>query len=83
MARRRREEREWNATHGETIADAAVFAREILPAIQDVPLSELVRATGLTHSYLSQVRRGDKVPHPGHWPALRTAGLEPQKESRQ
>jgi hypothetical protein len=51
-----------------------VFVREILPTIQSLPLSDLVRATGLTHGYLSTVRRGEKVPHPRHWPALRLAG---------
>ena len=42
--------------------------------IRDLPLADLVRATGLTHGYLSQVRRGLKTPHPRHWPALRYAG---------
>jgi CRISPR-associated endonuclease Cas1 len=73
MAHRHRELREWNAAHAETIAEPGVFAREILPAIQALPLSDLVRATGLTHGYLSKVRRGEKVPHPRHWPALRGA----------
>jgi hypothetical protein len=73
MARRKQEQREWNAAHGETIADSGVFAREILPAIQTLPLSDLVRATGLTHGYLSKIRRGEKVQHPRHWPALKTA----------
>jgi CRISPR-associated endonuclease Cas1 len=70
MARRKREEHEWNAAHGGTGTDPDVFAREILPTIQALPLSDLVRATGLTHGYLSKVRRGEKVPHPRHWPAL-------------
>jgi hypothetical protein len=74
IARRKREQREWDAAHGQTIADAGVFAREILPAIQALPLSELVRATGLKPGYLSKVRRGEKVPHARHWVSLRTAG---------
>jgi integrase len=37
-------------------------AQHILPAIQSLPLSDLVRATGLTGGYLSQVRRGERVP---------------------
>jgi hypothetical protein len=40
--------------------------------IEALPLSDLVRATGLTLGYLSKVRRGDKVPHPRHWPALQS-----------
>jgi CRISPR-associated endonuclease Cas1 len=81
MARRKREEREWNTTHGETIADAGVFAREILPLIQDVPLSDLVRATGLSHPYLSQIRRGEKTPHPRHWPAFSGLGANSKPRS--
>jgi CRISPR-associated endonuclease Cas1 len=73
MARRRRELREWRATHGETPADPDLFRRELLPVIQQVPLSDLVRATGLTHGYLTHVRRGTKTPHPRHWPNLRRA----------
>jgi hypothetical protein len=69
-----REQREWDAAHVGTIADAGLFVREILPTIQALPLSDLVRATGLTHGYLSKVRRGEKVPHPRHWPALMAAG---------
>jgi CRISPR-associated endonuclease Cas1 len=80
-SRRKRELQEWEAAHPATIADPGVFAREILPAIQKVPLAELVRATGLTRGYLSQVRRGGKVPHSRHWPALRTAGLPTQEGS--
>jgi CRISPR-associated endonuclease Cas1 len=71
IARRQRERRDWQTAHPGTIADQDAFAREILPAIQKLPLSDLVRATGLTHGYLSQVRRGLKTPHPRHWPSLR------------
>jgi CRISPR-associated endonuclease Cas1 len=73
VARRQHEVREWNAAHPETMANPTVFEREILPAIRNVALSELVRATGLTHGYLSQIRRGEKTPHPRHWPTLRLA----------
>jgi hypothetical protein len=73
-ARRKREEREWEAAHGRTVADGDAFARDILPVIRSLPLSDLVRATGLTHGYLSKVRRGEKVPHPRHWIAFRNAG---------
>jgi hypothetical protein len=76
MARRRREVQVWNATHRDTIADPELFARKILPGLQRVPLSELARATGLTHGYMSQIRRGDKVPHPRQWPALLAIGMK-------
>jgi hypothetical protein len=55
--------------------DLEVFEREILPAIQVVPLSDLVRATGLSLGYLSQLRRARKIPHSSHWNTLtRAAG---------
>jgi hypothetical protein len=70
MSRRRGELREWMVAHPGTIADPDLFKREILPMIQGVPLSDLVRATGLSQGYLSQIRRGEKMPHPRHWSAL-------------
>ncbi len=51
-------------------ADPDVFRREILPELQDLPLSRLSAATGLSNAYCSQVRRGLAVPHPRHWEAL-------------
>jgi hypothetical protein len=75
MARRRHELRQWNAANDPPPAsDPAVFEREILPLIRQLPLSVLVRATGLTHGYLSQVRRGVKTPHARHWKNLASAG---------
>src|SRR5262249_18393782 len=76
MARRMRELREWNVMHADTSPEPDFFIREILPAIQSLPLSDLVRATGLTHGYLSQIRQGAKIPHPRHWQALRSAADE-------
>jgi hypothetical protein len=73
MSRRRRELREWHASHGAGCVEPDAFQREILPLLGTVPISDLVRATGLTHGYLSQVRRGKKSPHPRHWEALRQA----------
>jgi hypothetical protein len=69
-ARRTRELREWKAAHPNTVTDPGLFTREILPLIERLPLSDLVRATGLTRGYLSQIRRGMKIPHPKHWPRL-------------
>jgi CRISPR-associated endonuclease Cas1 len=70
ISRRRLELRDWQATHDGEPADPDLFKREILPAIQTLSLSDLVRATGLAHGYLSQIRRGEKTPHPRHWPAF-------------
>jgi CRISPR-associated endonuclease Cas1 len=73
MARRHRERREWAAANDGAAFDRRLFELEILPLIRELPLADLIRATGLTHGYLSHVRQGEKVPHPRHWSALRTA----------
>ncbi len=61
--------RKWEEGHGKLV-DISGFNREILPLIQGVPLSRLQRATGLSLRYVSQIRRGEKTPHPRHWAAL-------------
>jgi len=48
-----------------------VFARQILPTLQTVPVRAMAEATGLTRAYCSMIRRGLSVPHPRHWKALR------------
>jgi len=68
--------REWERQFGKVV-DLSVFEREVLPLIQEVPLSRLVRATGLSLRYCSQIRRGEKTPHPRHWQALRNAPQRP------
>jgi CRISPR-associated endonuclease Cas1 len=70
MRQRHREHTEWRL-NSRPVDDPGEFAREILPVIQEVPLSRLVKATGLSVRYVSQIRRGEKIPHPRHWVALR------------
>jgi len=50
------------------------FEREILPAIQNVPLRRLAEATGLSLSYCALIRAGERVPRPRHWQALARVG---------
>jgi CRISPR-associated endonuclease Cas1 len=69
---RQREENAWNAAHPER-ADAEVFRREVLPAIQGVPLRELARRAGLSVAYCARIRRGQEVPHARWWEALARA----------
>jgi hypothetical protein len=52
----------------------ALFRSEILPALSQARIADLVGATGLSEHYCSLIRLGKKVPHPRHWDALRTAG---------
>jgi len=73
IAERKRAIREWERQFGK-VMDLTVFEREILPLIEHVPLSRLVKATGLSLRYCSQIRRGEKVPHPRHWRALMEPG---------
>jgi hypothetical protein len=65
IAERKRAIREWEEAFGKVV-DLTVFEREILPLIQEVPLRRLMKATGLSLRYCSQIRRGEKVPHPRH-----------------
>lgn len=69
LGRRQREENAWNAEHPER-ADPEVFRRDVLPAIEGVPLSELARRTGLSVSYCGLIRRGVEVPHERWWEKL-------------
>lgn len=59
----------WEHEQSDTPAPET-FARDILPALQSVPVRAIAEATGLTKGYCSFVRRGLKVPHRRHWEAL-------------
>jgi len=54
-------------------ADAAVFDREILPMIRQVPVPALAAASGLSEPYCSLIRLGKRVPHARHWARLASA----------
>ena len=58
-ARPKSELREWEQQYGKLV-DLTTFEREILPLISEVPLSQLVKATGLSLRYVSQTRRGER-----------------------
>jgi CRISPR-associated endonuclease Cas1 len=51
--------------------DRAAFSRDLLPKLEEIRISQLVRATGLSRSYWWRVRRGQSVPHPRHWANVR------------
>ena len=70
-ARRRAEELAWDAEHERP--DPEQFRREVLPAIQGVPLSRLASASGLSVQQCGVIRRGLAVPHARHWDGFRAA----------
>jgi hypothetical protein len=47
-----------------------VLKREILPLLEDVPLSKMKAATGLSVTMCARIRRGYS-PHARHWDGLR------------
>jgi CRISPR-associated endonuclease Cas1 len=57
----------------DTVHDGAAaldFRRDILPKLQQVSLSVLMQATGLSQRYCWLIHRGERIPHARHWAAL-------------
>jgi CRISPR-associated endonuclease Cas1 len=79
-ARRRIEAAAWDAENARPDPDE--FRREVLPGIQMVTVNALMRATGLSKRYVWRIRRGEYVPHPRHWEALRNAAGHGGGETR-
>jgi len=72
---RQAQENTWNAAHGQR-ANPDVFRRDVLPALQGVPLRELARRTGLSVAYCARIRRGDEVPHARWWARVEGRSLD-------
>ena len=66
-SRRLKDAARWDADNESP--DEAEFVEQILPSLQGVPLSRMMKATGLSLRYCSQIRRG-RVPHARHWCSL-------------
>lgn len=69
-ARRARERAEWEKLGVSLEAEKERFKKDILPALQGVPLSRIIKATGLSRRYASMIRRGTCIPHPMHYEQL-------------
>ena len=67
-----RRSQEWNRNNDRL--DPDTFTRQILPLLQEVPLSVMADATGLSKGYCSFIKRGIKIPHERHWTALEELG---------
>jgi hypothetical protein len=63
-----RASQKWNRNNERL--EPATFTNDILPLLQEVPLSEMAEATGLSKGYCSFIKRGTKIPHERHWAAL-------------
>jgi hypothetical protein len=65
---------EWNVqhAHGKEELSQADFVHDILPDLQDVSLTTLMQATGLSLRYCWLIKTGRKIPHPRHWAALQS-----------
>jgi CRISPR-associated endonuclease Cas1 len=72
---RRRLEAEWEREHDRP--DSSDFRERIWPLIHDLPTRRIVEVTGMTRAYCSKIKRGELVPHPRWWEALRIAGAKP------
>jgi hypothetical protein len=55
------------------VRDEAEFRQTILPHIQNIQLAQLEAATGLSKTYLSNIRLGRQTPKRVHWQALTDA----------
>ncbi len=71
-ARRFRERSTWKELGLDVNEEKERFKRDILPRLQDVPLSRIMKATGFSRRYASLARRGLYTPHPVHNDALAT-----------
>jgi len=72
MKKRRRANIKWDKQEGRP--NPELFRTQILPKLSDIPLKTIVKATGLSKSYCSLIRRGEVIPHPSHWEALYALG---------
>ena len=62
--------RAWEAEHP-SIPSSHVFANDIFPTLAHLRAPQLRAVTGLCRSYCSRILRGQYIPHPMHWDAIR------------
>jgi len=71
IVEQRRRSRQWKRENPNgTTHDRAWYLREVMPKLDDVPLSAIARVTGLSLAACSRYRAGARVPHPRQWEAL-------------
>lgn len=72
----------WDRAHPDNERDPKLYWRDVQPPLQDVPLSDIVRVTGVSISAASRIRSDSLLPHARHWDALRTCS-DLVRDSRQ
>ncbi len=70
LSKRKEEESSWRPNAEDRSWTGDRYQAEILPALEGLPLSALMRATGLSLSACSRIRSGQLVPHQRHWRPL-------------
>jgi CRISPR-associated endonuclease Cas1 len=58
----------WDTENGR--ADIETYWRDVFPKLRVVSVRKLAKASGLSISYCSSIRRGLRVPHARHWAML-------------
>jgi CRISPR-associated endonuclease Cas1 len=61
---------EWEASNVPTMT-AEEYRDRVLPGLASVSVRAIAAALGVSHGYAARVRKGETVPHPRHWSALR------------
>jgi CRISPR-associated endonuclease Cas1 len=64
------ESRKWREEHPTEERDPEEFRQSILPGLEGVPLSEIMRSCGVAKSTASAIRAGKLVPAERHWDIL-------------
>lgn len=68
---RHAEHRRWREENPDAPTDPAWYDDFVRPHLQHLTRAQIVRETGFTPSYASQVRNGNRTPHPMHWASIR------------
>ena len=68
------ESRRWREEHPLEGRDPEEFRRSILPGLESVPLSRIMKTCGVAKSTASAIRSGKRVPAERHWGQLLTLG---------
>jgi CRISPR-associated endonuclease Cas1 len=77
-AEQRLAEQTFELAHEGEAFDRARFLAEVLPRLQSVSTTTIAKATGMSTSSASKVKRGLRVPHPRWWGVLAEITLSPR-----